>query len=78
MPQLSDLRESGSIEQDSDAVLMLMRPGYYEMKDSVEIGGKEYDPTDLVILKVEKNRHGQTRNIALKFTGETMTFTDYN
>ena len=78
MPQLSDLRESGSIEQDSDAVLMLMRPSYYEMTESIEIGGKEYDPTDLVILKVEKNRHGQTRNIALKFKGDTMTFTDYN
>jgi replicative DNA helicase len=31
MPQLSDLRESGSIEQDADAVIMLMRPNYYEM-----------------------------------------------
>jgi replicative DNA helicase len=78
MPQLSDLRESGSIEQDSDAVLMLMRPSYYEMTESIEIGGKEYDPSDLVILKVEKNRHGQCVNIPLRFKGETMTFTDYN
>jgi len=78
MPQLSDLRESGSIEQDADAVIMLMRPHYYEMTEDIEIGGKEYSPSDLVVCKVEKNRHGQTRNLALRFLPETMTFTDYN
>ena len=78
MPQLSDLRESGSIEQDADAVIMLMRPGYYEQTESVEIGGKEYAPSDLVVCKVEKNRHGQTKNLALRFLPETMTFQDYN
>jgi len=77
MPQLSDLRESGSIEQDADAVIMLMRPGYYEQTESVEIGGKEYAPSDLVVCKVEKNRHGATKNLALRFLPETMTFEDY-
>jgi replicative DNA helicase len=77
MPQLSDLRESGSIEQDADAVIMLMRPGYYEQTESVEIGGREYAPSDLVVCKVEKNRHGQTKNLALRFLPETMTFQDY-
>ena len=78
MPQLSDLRESGSIEQDADAVIMLMRPGYYEQTESVEIGGREYSPSDLVVCKVEKNRHGATKNLALRFLPETMTFQDYN
>ena len=78
MPQLSDLRESGSIEQDADAVIMLMRPGYYEQTESVEIGGREYSPSDLVVCKVEKNRHGATKNLALSFLPETMTFQDYN
>ena len=77
MPQLSDLRESGSIEQDADAVIMLMRPNYYEMTNPIEIGGKEYATNDLVICKVEKNRHGSTKNIALRFLPETMTFIDY-
>lgn len=77
MPQLSDLRESGSIEQDADAVIMLMRPNYYEMPGPIEIGGVEYPTNDLVICKVEKNRHGQTKNLALKFLPDTMTFTDY-
>lgn len=77
MPQLSDLRESGAIEQDSDIVIMLMRPAYYEMRESIEIGGAEYSPNDLVICKVEKNRQGVTKNIPLRFIGETMTFTNY-
>jgi len=77
MPQLSDLRESGSIEQDADAVIMLMRPNYYEMTNPIEIGGTEYATSDLVICKVEKNRHGTTKNIPLRFLPETMTFIDY-
>jgi replicative DNA helicase len=77
LPMLSDLRESGSIEQDADIVIMLMRPSYYEMKEPVEIGNKEYNPDDLVIVKVEKNRHGKTGNIPIRFIGETTTFEDY-
>jgi replicative DNA helicase len=77
LPQLSDLRESGAIEQDSDVVIMLMRPAYYDMNQSFEIGGREYDPRDLCIVKVEKNRNGQTKNFALRFTGETMNFSNY-
>jgi len=77
LPMLSDLRESGSIEQDSDIVIMLMRPSYYEMTEPVEIDGKEYDPSSLVIVKVEKNRHGPTKNLAVRFIGETTTFEDY-
>jgi replicative DNA helicase len=78
MPQLSDLRESGSIEQDADAVIMLMRPNYYEMTNPIEIGGTEYATNDLVICKVEKNRHGTTKNLPLRFLPETMTFIDYS
>jgi replicative DNA helicase len=74
MPQLSDLRESGSLEQDADIVIMLMRPSYYEMTEPVTIGGKEYNSESLVICKVEKNRHGVTKNIPLRFIGETVTF----
>ena len=78
IPQLSDLRESGSIEQDSDIVIMLMRPDYYEMKETVEIRGKEYHPEGLVIAKVEKNRHGQCVNLPLRFIGETITIQNNN
>lgn len=77
IPQLSDLRESGSLEQDADIVIMLMRPEYYEMTEPVEIKGREYPTQGLVICKVEKNRHGQTCNIPLRFIGETTTFQNY-
>ena len=77
IPQLSDLRESGSIEQDSDIVIMLMRPEYYEMTEPVEIKGREYSVENLLICKVEKNRHGVTTNIPLKFIGETVTIKNH-
>lgn len=77
MPQLSDLRESGAIEQDADEVLFLMRPEFYGMMNSVDIGGKEYDPIGLTILSTAKNRHGSTKNTALNFTGRYMQFTDH-
>lgn len=77
MPQLSDLRESGAIEQDADEVIFLMRPEFYGMMESVNIGGKEYDPQSLTIVGTAKNRHGGTRNTALHFKGSCMHFTDH-
>lgn len=78
MPQLSDLRESGAIEQDADEVLFLMRPEFYGMMSSVQIGDKEYDPVGLTILSVAKNRHGSVKNKALNFKGSCMHFTDHH
>jgi replicative DNA helicase len=78
MPQLSDLRESGSIEQDADEVIFLMRPEYYNMMQPVEIGGESYSAQGLVICKIDKNRHGSTKNIALKFQPELMKYEDYS
>lgn len=74
MPQLSDLRESGAIEQDADSVIFLMRPEYYKMTEDIKIAGVEYSVQDLCIASVEKNRHGPTKNIAISFHGETMHF----
>lgn len=78
MPQLSDLRESGAIEQDADTVIFLMRPEYYKMLEPVTIGGKEYETHELCIVAIEKNRHGKPKTIALNFTGEIMFFSDVN
>lgn len=76
MPQLSDLRESGSIEQDADVVIFLMRPGYYDMVGGVEIGNTEYDSKGLVVCKIAKNRHGQTKGVPLYFHPNCMQFVD--
>jgi replicative DNA helicase len=60
-PILSDLRESGSIEQDADLVLMLYRNKYYNPLSDVE---KTFDLTDLILAK---QRNGPTGTVKLKF-----------
>lgn len=71
-PMLSDLRDSGSIEQDADIVLFLYRESYYNDKD-----GKDKDDADLNSGEciVAKNRHGETNTVKLHWQGEFMRFT---
>ena len=77
LPQLSDLRESGGIEQDADSVIFLMRPETYNIRE-VEIGGVNLSSEGLCIVKVAKNRHGSLKNIPFKFIGERMEFQEYD
>lgn len=65
-PMLSDLRESGSIEQDADIVMFLYRDAYYN-KDTP-------DPTIAECI-VAKNRHGETGTVNLRFSGQYQLFT---
>ncbi len=70
-PQLADLRESGSIEQDADIVLFLYREKYYENyknEDSDEIDNS------LTELIVAKNRHGEVGTVKLAFDSEFTRF----
>ena len=67
-PQLSDLRDSGSIEQDADIVLFLFREGYYDREN-----GEENAPQADVNAGeciVAKNRHGETSTVKLHWQGE--------
>ena len=64
-PRLSDLRESGAIEQDADAVIFLHRPAVYDDKK---------DPGEAWAL-LRKNRNGPTGEIALRWSGEHYRFT---
>lgn len=68
-PQLSDLRESGSIEQDADTVLFLYRK---ESKEEEEDGGES--PSRRVALKIAKNRGGPTPTFDLNFFGANYWF----
>lgn len=71
-PQLSDLRESGSIEQDADIVMFLYRPEYYKI--TVDEDGMPTQGVGEVILA--KHRNGSTGNVKLKFIGKYTKFAD--
>jgi replicative DNA helicase len=62
MPQLSDLRESGAIEQDADMVMFLYRPEYYEIT-ATEMGESNKGETH---VKIAKHRNGSLETIKLK------------
>lgn len=66
-PMMSDLRESGSIEQDADIVMFLLRREYYD----------PYDKPGLAELIIGKNRHGAVGNINLTFRKEIGQFANY-
>lgn len=72
-PQLSDLRDSGSIEQDADIVLFLYREGYYDREN----GDNPTPQADMNSGEciVAKNRHGETSTVNLHWQGEFMRFT---
>jgi replicative DNA helicase len=63
-PQLSDLRESGSIEQDADVVLFIFRQDVYKRADEDEEGGEPSGKTELII---GKQRNGPTGNVPVVF-----------
>src|SRR6201985_900675 len=71
-PMLSDLRESGSIEQDADMVLFLYRPEYYGMTED-ENGMPTQGVGEIIIAK---HRNGETGTVRLKFVGKYVKFTD--
>lgn len=71
-PQLADLRESGSIEQDADIVMFLYREAYYDNERNAE--EQEEIDNSLTELIVAKNRHGETGTIKLAFDSEFTRF----
>ncbi len=68
-PQLSDLRESGSIEQDADIVLFIYKPDMY---NDVE----NEDEPGVCTLSIAKHRNGELKDIKLRWIGEYTTFVD--
>ena len=84
IPQLSDLRESGSIEQDADVVLFVYREQYYLEKKQPKLGSMEHaewqskmnDVNGLADIIIGKQRHGPTGNIQVEFEGMYTKFKD--
>lgn len=81
-PQLSDLRESGSIEQDADMVMFLYRNEYYEKmgmeNETAASDGQEldYGIKGLTEVIIAKNRHGTVGSAFCKFSGQFSKFSD--
>src|SRR6478752_6830482 len=83
-PQLSDLRESGSIEQDADVVMFVFREEYYLANKEPRIGTPEYEKWQLDMSLVHgkaeviigKQRHGPTGTVELSFEGQFTRFSD--
>ena len=71
-PQLSDLRESGAIEQDADMVIFLYRPEYYGITEN-EDGSDARGTAEVIIAK---NRHGAIQTVRLKFLDKFAKFTN--
>ena len=67
-PQMSDLRESGAIEQDADIIMLLYRDDYYNKENSQMPGVCE--------CIIAKNRHGSSGTVMLHWTGENTRFSD--
>jgi replicative DNA helicase len=74
MPQLSDLRESGAIEQDADMVMFLYRPEYYDITAN-EFGETNKGETH---LRIAKHRNGSLENIKLRALLHIQKFIDDN
>ncbi|MEM6807207.1 MAG: replicative DNA helicase [Bacteroidota bacterium] len=73
-PVLSDLRESGSIEQDADIVMFLYRPEYYGFETDDE-GNSTLGMAELIIAK---QRNGPTGSVKMQFIGKYGKFSDWN
>ncbi len=75
-PQLADLRESGSIEQDADIVLMLYRSDYYKSEDSDDENADNEEPerADQAEIIVAKNRHGPTETVKMVWDADHTLF----
>ena len=68
-PVLSDLKDSGSIEQDADIVVFLHRPGLIGLVDDPE----EQAKTEVIFAK---NRNGQVGSVNMRYVGHLMKFED--
>ncbi|MCA8933030.1 MAG: replicative DNA helicase, partial [Rhodospirillaceae bacterium] len=83
-PQLADLRESGSIEQDADVVMFVFREAYYVGKAEPPEGTPEHEQWrekmaevhNLADVIVAKQRHGPTRTVRLHFDGNYTRFSN--
>lgn len=76
-PMLSDLRESGAIEQDADIVIFCHRPEYYGI-ERYQIGNEEISSEGLFMFIISKFRNGSPGEVRARFIHENTMITNYN
>jgi len=77
MPIMSDLRESGSVEQDADVIWMMFRPETYDENGTFNFGTTEIPNKGLCIIDQVKMRSGSTGIVPLQFDAPLMKLKDY-
>jgi len=76
-PQLSDLRESGAIEQDADVVMFIYRASYYNIDPEYVINDEEVPKEEVAELIIRKQRNGPIGTILLHWIKEYMRFAEF-
>lgn len=76
-PILSDLRESGAIEQDADMVIFLYRPEYYGLMDNYQYFNHSLEAKGLLMAIIAKHRNGALGEIPMSFKGSFMRIENY-
>jgi replicative DNA helicase len=76
-PQLSDLRDSGAIEQDADMVIFLLRPEYYN-QNTYLYGNEEMNTDGLMLHIIAKFRGGQVGELRNRWIAETTSIADWD
>lgn len=76
-PMLSDLRESGAIEQDADMIIFPYRPEYYGLMEDYEYFQYKLTARELLMIIIAKHRNGALGEIPCKFKGKFMRIDNY-
>ena len=77
-PQLSDLRESGNIEQDADCVLFVWRPWIQGIKEITHYGETITELKDKAVIIIGKQRNGELGEMLFDFDGPRVRFTEHS
>lgn len=77
-PLLSDLRESGAIEQDADIVMFIYRASVYGLNPEYQISDQNVSPSDVAEIIVRKQRNGPIGTVLLHWTNQYMKFNSFD
>ena len=77
-PNMSDLRESGAIEQDADMIMLLNRPAKYDIKEIEVENGRNIPSEGILVCDIAKQRNGSTGDVLLQHNKTVTRIWDYS